>query len=384
MSIRCVSRDLAHAHPVSDLALWAAGLTFFGVLGMVPLVMEAVAVCGRVVGHNAVRDSVEQLLRALPNSHSIPAATRNLVDASLGLSWPNMAVLLIPTTVYGEGFRRSYLQMSRDDPVRSTGWRGRLAFLPIIVLASMVTFVLVGSIRVVSPLYADGGWALVAGVVTSFHITFVLLTVMLAAIYRFVGTVLVDWRPLMVASACTASIVAGFVHGFLVFLAIPIAWSEPFGGLPVVGTVSVLLLWLYGMHVVVIVGYRLALVLNQQAISGPTVPGRIPKGRPEGTAVMSRADLIGADVGAGGLVGDAFDCRFGQDLASTPVLPPLPSGAVSRSCLPLSERTVPGPTRPSSASTDPTIALANGAFGFSSLSTGILRRSPPDSSCVFR
>lgn len=267
--VRSVTRDLSHAHPVSDLALWAAGLTFFGALGMVPLAMEAVALCGRIVGRSAVRDSTEALLRALPKSHSIPATTRNLVDASLALSWAKMGVLLIPTTIYGEGFRRSFLQMSRDDPIRSTGWRGRLAFLPIIMLASLAALVLVGTVPVVAPFYTRGGRSLLAGVVISFHITFVLLTVILAAIYRIVGAAAVAWFPVAVASACTASIVAGFLHGFLLFLAIPITWSEPFEGLPNFGALSVLMLWLYGLHVVVIIGYRLALVLNRSPSMRP-------------------------------------------------------------------------------------------------------------------
>lgn len=267
--VRSVTRDLSRAHPVSDLALWAAGLTFFGALGLVPLAMEAVALCGRIVGRSAVHNSTEALLRALPKSHSIPATTRNLVDASLALSWAKMGVLLIPTTIYGEGFRRSFLQMSRDDPIRSTGWRGRLAFLPIIVLASLAALVLVGTVPLVSPFYTRGGRGLLAGVVISFHITFVLLTVILAAIYRIVGAAAVAWFPVAVASACTASIVAGFMHGFLVFLAIPITWSEPFGGLPNFGALSVLMLWLYGLHVVVIIGYRLALVLNRSPSMRP-------------------------------------------------------------------------------------------------------------------
>lgn len=261
--IRSVTRDLAHAHPVNDLALWSAGLTFFAAIGLVPLLMEAVALGGRIAGESIVRERAAELLGALPNSNSAPAAMRSMVDASLGLSWPNIALLLVPTTVYGEGFRRSFLQMSLDRPRRSTGWRGRLAFLPIIALAPIALLAIVATVPFVAPLYARGGWGLAAGVVVSFHITFVLLTVVLGAIYGVVGTVSMNGRSLALASACAASLVAGFLHGFVLFLAIPISWSAGFGDLPGVGAISVLALWLYGLHVVVIVGYRLALVLDR-------------------------------------------------------------------------------------------------------------------------
>ena len=36
----------------------------------------------------------------------------------------------------------------------------------------------------------------------------------------------------------TGAVLSGFLQGFLLFLAIPIEWSLPFGGLPVFGSVT--------------------------------------------------------------------------------------------------------------------------------------------------
>ena len=66
----------------------------------------------------------------------------------------------------------------------------------------------------------------------------------------------------MLGSFATGSVVAGFLQGFLLFLAIPVDWSLPFGGLPVFGAVAALTLWLYLIHVLVLVGYRLTLTLD--------------------------------------------------------------------------------------------------------------------------
>lgn len=249
---------------MSDLALWAAGLTFFGAIGMVPLAMEAIALAGRIIGKDAVQRSMDTFIRALPSSHGTSDTVRTVVDSSLGLSWTQLAVLVVPTTAYGEGLRRSFLQMSHDHPSVTTGWRGRAAFVPVIALSPFVVIVLVATIPFVAPLYERGGWATAFGVVVAFHITFAVLTVVFAGVFRLVGTVAVPVVPLLIASACTASLNAGFLQGFLLFLAIPISWSAPFGDLPVVGAVTVLLLWLYVLHVLVIVGYRLALVLGRR------------------------------------------------------------------------------------------------------------------------
>jgi membrane protein len=60
----------------------------------------------------------------------------------------------------------------------------------------------------------------------------------------------------------TGAVLSGFLQGFLLFLAIPVHWSTPFGGLPVFGVVAALAFWLYLLHVVVLVGFRVTLVLG--------------------------------------------------------------------------------------------------------------------------
>jgi membrane protein len=93
-------------------------------------------------------------------------------------------------------------------------------------------------------------------------VTFVLLGIALLLVYRLVGAGRIGTRALVLGSFATASFVAGFLQGFLLFLAIPVDWSLPFGGLPVFGAVAALALWLYLVHVLVLVGYRLTLTLD--------------------------------------------------------------------------------------------------------------------------
>lgn len=55
----------------------------------------------------------------------------------------------------------------------------------------------------------------------------------------------------------------GVSAGFVLFLAIPIPWSAPFGGLPIIGAVTALALWLFVLHILVLCGFRATVVFDQ-------------------------------------------------------------------------------------------------------------------------
>jgi membrane protein len=259
---REVARGLGRSYPDSDLALWAAGATFFGVIGVVPVVLVSLRLAAALVGAETVAAGVTAAVAGIPQGHGTPEALQTLTATALAMSPLQTAVVLFPASLYGEGLRRAFLQLSPERPDRFTSWRGRLALLPVVAIAPVLVLALLAAGPVVSPLYVAGGWHLVLGVVIAFHVTFVLLSVALFLIYRLVGAGRIGARALLLGSTGTGSFVAGFLQGFLLFLAIPIEWSLPFGGLPVFGAVAALALWLYLIHVLVLVGYRLTLTLD--------------------------------------------------------------------------------------------------------------------------
>ena len=78
---------------------------------------------------------------------------------------------------------------------------------------------------------------------------------------------------------CTVGLlVFGFLQGFVVFLAIPIEWSAPFGGLPIVGAVLALALWLFLLHILVLCGFRATVVLDQALLRRRTASDAPPDG----------------------------------------------------------------------------------------------------------
>ena len=65
----------------------------------------------------------------------------------------------------------------------------------------------------------------------------------------------------------TGSFLAGFLHGFQLFLAIPVDVGIPFGGLGVVGGVVAAGLWLYVLHVVLLGGWAVTQSLEERVAS---------------------------------------------------------------------------------------------------------------------
>lgn len=265
--LRTWASEVRKTFPGSDLALWAAGATFFGVIGLVPLALASLWAVGALVGHDTVRSAMEAAIGGLPSGHGTPEALRTLTSVALSMPWWQALVVLFPASLYGEGLRRAFLQMT-SAPDTLTGWRGRIGLLGVAAGAPFLVLAVLASAGYVGPLYAAGGASLVWGIVVAFHIVFASVSVALIGVFGLIGPGRLRLRPLLIGAFGTGAIVAGFLQGFVLFLAIPIPWSAPFGGLPIVGAVSALALWLYLLHILVLCGFRVTVALNDLSQAG--------------------------------------------------------------------------------------------------------------------
>ncbi|MDT7743413.1 MAG: rane protein [Actinomycetota bacterium] len=261
LRVKGAAGEVRRTFPGSDVALWAAGATYFGLIGLVPLALVSLWAVGRLVGADTVTAAMESAVSGLPGGHGTPEALRTLTHVALSMSWVRALVVLFPASLYGEGLRRAFLQLS-GIPDRLTGWRGRAGLLGVAVVAPFLVLAVLATSPFVGPLYSRGGWWLVLGIVVAFHVVWVAVSTTLVAVFRLVGPGRLGWRALVVGGFSTGAVLAGFLQGFLLFLAIPVEWSAPFGGLPIVGAVSALALWLYLIHLLVLCGYRVTVVLD--------------------------------------------------------------------------------------------------------------------------
>ncbi|TDV56106.1 YhjD/YihY/BrkB family envelope integrity protein [Actinophytocola oryzae] len=267
-----------------DLVLWAAGLTFYGMVAMVPVLLLALRGAATLFGDGLVLDGARHLGRSLPHAHDAGPPLSTLAAGAVSATWPSLLAMLLPASLYGEGLRRGLIAVTGRPVPGSTGWAGRLRFLPVLVAAPLLVAFPLAFAPVVAPLYEAGGWARVLGIVLSFHLDLVPMWVVVAFVFARTGPSVLPTRAAVLAGFVLGAVLTGFLHGFVLFLAIPVDWSIAFGGLPVVGDIVALGLWLFGLHVVLLAGYRIA-------VSAHTVHSR--RGTPHGSVRPASGAVAG-------------------------------------------------------------------------------------------
>lgn len=280
-SVRIVLVRSRRALRGKDFGLTSAGLTFYSGIAVVPALLVGTWFSTFVLGRERVEDLARTLGDALPTSLGAPDVAVALVIAGAGLGPVGALIALFPASLYGEGLRRSFLALE-DDTETMAGWRGRLRVLPVLVISPL----LIASVLLITPLLArlfDTGEAgpTALGVIVAFYVDWVVLSIPLTLTYRLVGPSLDSWAAATWAGFTAGSFVSGFLQGFVLFLALPIDLSAPFGGLPVVGAVVAVGFWLWVLHIIVLMGYVLAcetdrLLRERDEARDPTHAGRDP------------------------------------------------------------------------------------------------------------
>jgi len=245
-----------------DLALIAAGLTFYAGIAVVPLLVIAFGLTARLTSPEEVQALAARLGELLPSQLGAPAAFARLVEAGVGLTAIEGLLALLPMSLYGEGLRRALLRFSgRREGL--TGWRGRLAALPLLLIAPVLLYPLLLTVPVMADLAERGGPGATLGrLAIGFYGVLAALTLPLAWGYRVVGGGRVRWSALIGGALFTAACLSGFLQGFVLFLALPLDLGAPFGGLTVVGGVAAVGFWLFLLHLVVIGGWLVTQALD--------------------------------------------------------------------------------------------------------------------------
>ena len=241
-----------------DVALIAAGLTFYAGIAVVPLLLVAFSLTALLTSAERVRELSDRLAQLLPPELGAPGALRTLAEAGAGLDLLGFVLALVPLSFYGEGLRRALLRFTpRQD--RLTGWRGRLLALPLVLATPLLMYPLLAASAMVE--LTEQGSALGTVAVGYYSVLFA-LTVPLLWGFGVVAAGDLRWPALVSGVLFTAACLSGFLQGFVIFLALPLALGAPFGGLTVVGAVVAISLWLFLLHLVVIAGWLLTQSLD--------------------------------------------------------------------------------------------------------------------------
>jgi membrane protein len=240
-----------------DVSLHAAAVTFYAGIAVVPIALLAIWVTGLVAGADRVRRLTGHTIAALPDEIGAPRALAALIDAGLHLTPALALASLLPATLYGEGLRRAFVSLRSPDPASETliGWRGRLLWLPLLAAAPALLLAIFLALPATSGLWVRGGWYSVLGVILSFFAAWLVLTPVVIWVYRYVAPGRPRWLSTVLVGSFTAANLSGFLHGFVLFCALPLNLGTPFGGFTEIGGVVAVGLWLYLFHVLLLAGY---------------------------------------------------------------------------------------------------------------------------------
>ena len=250
-----------------DLALITAGLTFYAGISVVPLVLLAIGLTALLAGRDQVRDQLVDLGRLLPDELGAPAAVSRLAEAGTSLTLLGGLLALLPMTFYGEGLRRALLRFTGHSE-NYTGWRGRLAVVPVVLVTPALLYPLLLVVPVLADLRAGGIGTQAAGVVLGYYAVLAALVGPLVWGFRVVAAGMLRWPAVLAGAFLTAASLSGFLQGFVLFLRLPLSLGAPFGGLQVVGAMVALGLWMFLLHLVVIAGWLLTQALDERLASG--------------------------------------------------------------------------------------------------------------------
>ncbi|GAB4080894.1 YhjD/YihY/BrkB family envelope integrity protein [Modestobacter muralis] len=251
-----------------DTALIAAGLTFYAGIAVVPALVLSLGLTSWVAGTDQVRTLTGELASVLPAELGAPAAVARLAEAGTGLSVLGAVLTLLPISLYGEGVRRALLRFSPAHD-RFTAWRGRLASLPLLVLAPLLLYPLLLVGRLLARLSETPGFgATLGGFSAGYYSVLFALTLPLVWVFRVVAAGRLRWRAVLVGALFTAGSLSGFLQGFVLFLALPLDLGAPFGGLTVVGGVVAVGFWLFMLQFVLIAGWLFTEAIDERLRRG--------------------------------------------------------------------------------------------------------------------
>lgn len=279
--LRVLVRDVGTELRGHDVLLYAAGVTFYGAIAAVPLVVVTVYLAGVLVGEGTVRHLGTLLAEQLPMNLGAERAARSLVEATTRLPVTTALVALLPASLYSEGLVRAFDRLSvAADSRLSRGLRGRLKSLPLYALAPVLLLAILIATTWINGAVGSGTGGRLLGVYLAFLTGWFSFTVLLVGAYRFLSPERLNVRAVLWGAASTGSMLAGMVLGFVLFLQIHIDIGAAYGGFATVAAVAVVGGWAYLLHVILLAGYLLTRRLAARA-GHPTGPDVLDVPMPE-------------------------------------------------------------------------------------------------------
>lgn len=262
--VRALVRDVARATRGHDMALYAAAVTFYATVGLVPLLLLSLFLAGQIMGADMVQDLADGLTRLLPDELGAREAARFLSSAGTSMSPLAALAALVPASLYGEGLVRAFDRIGEQQGRRLSA-RGRIGSLVVVAMSPVLLLGGLSAAQGLTRVLGDSALDRVLGVYFAFLVGWLTITPVLAFAYRGLTIEQPGRRALLWGAAGTGSFLSGTCLGFVLFLSLGIDLGGAYGGARHLATAAACVGWLFVLHVVVLVGYVATLVLESRA-----------------------------------------------------------------------------------------------------------------------
>jgi uncharacterized BrkB/YihY/UPF0761 family membrane protein len=144
------AKDLAHPlrhiferHRDQDLAFFAAGLAFYALVSVAPVVIVVLWVTSALLGDERTQSLAHELERVAPQSLGADRALTEVAKLGSHLGLVSIVAAVWPASSYGAGLVRAFDRLSSGRGRRLKGLKGRalalLALLPAFIVGGLVS-----------------------------------------------------------------------------------------------------------------------------------------------------------------------------------------------------------------------------------------------------
>ena len=258
--VRAVSRRTVARLRGQDVLLYAAGLTFYAAIGMIPLFLIGLRISSALLSPAAVAATGEALADYTPSRLGVADAIRTLGTVGGRAGWSVILAAAVPASLYADGLTRALHRYAPEGMRTTRPWRSRIYTVVLIGIVTVGVVVLSGGLRplLVDP-FGTGTGARLLGIFVAFCVGWAGFTGVLVLIYRVFGGRHAGLVAILWAATATGSWLSGQTLGFLLVLRLATGVGTAYGGSALAGAASTVLFLLYLDNIVLIGGYAMAL-----------------------------------------------------------------------------------------------------------------------------
>ena len=243
-----------------DVFLLSAGLAFYGLVSVAPLVVVALWLTSLVVGPQEIRQAAAQLGHFAPESLGADRALERVADLGSRLGLVAVVTALWPATAYGSGLVRVLDRLGKDEDVgRLPGrrLRGRrmalllVALLPVLVLASLL------ATYAGSTVLGDDPTERAVGLAVALVFGFAATAILVAVVYKVFPHRPPDWRSTLRGTLVGASGISVLSVAYVAYLRLGTNFERRYAS-DALAAVVLLGAWLFFANAALLIGYKVA------------------------------------------------------------------------------------------------------------------------------